>query len=133
METYNSKKQELIKKYLQEHANKHVTAYDIHEYFLKNNIQVGLTTVYRQLEKLTSDGFVNKYTIDSQTSACFEYVNNECKCEDCYHMKCEKCGAIIHLECDEVKHISEHLYKDHNFKLNPKRTVFYGLCSKCMN
>lgn len=133
MESYTSKKQNLIKDYLINNENKHVTAFDIYEYFKKQGEDIGLTTIYRQLEKLTHDGFVNKYVIDSQSSACYEYIGHENCHEMCYHMKCEKCGVIIHLECDEIKNISDHLYEHHNFKLNPNRTVFYGLCEKCLN
>ena len=133
METYNSKRQEMIKEYLIKNSNKHISAFDIYEYFSKQNTQIGLTTIYRQLDKLVNDGFVNKYIIDSQSPACFEYIKDDCKCDNCYHMKCEKCGTIIHLECHEVDNISKYLFSDHNFKLDTKRTVFYGLCEKCLN
>ena len=133
MEKYTSKRQNLIKDYLIQNENKHVTAYDVYEHFKNNNVNIGLTTIYRQLENLTSEGFVNKYTVDSQSSCCYEYISHKNCHEDCYHMKCEKCGIIIHLECDEMKGIIDHLYSEHNFKINPHRTVLYGLCSKCMN
>ena len=45
--------------------------------------------------------------------------------------KCERCGALIHLECDELCQIQRHLFAEHGFVLNPLRTVFWGLCAAC--
>ena len=50
----------------------------------------------------------------------------------CFHCKCEKCGRLIHLKCEELSGIAGHLYSEHHFSLDPKRTVFYGICEKCI-
>ena len=31
----------------------------------------------------------------------------------------------------ELKEIGKHLSEEHGFKLNPMRTVFYGICEEC--
>jgi ABC-type Zn uptake system ZnuABC Zn-binding protein ZnuA len=49
----------------------------------------------------------------------------------CYHCKCEKCGKLIHLQCDEVENLRKHMMEHHSFEMNPVRTVFYGICSDC--
>ena len=49
----------------------------------------------------------------------------------CYHMKCEECGSLIHLECDAITELEDHIWKDHRFRVDPGRTVFYGLCEEC--
>ena len=46
-------------------------------------------------------------------------------------MKCELCGRLIHLECDELEELGGHLKAEHGFVINPLRTVFYGLCTDC--
>ena len=45
--------------------------------------------------------------------------------------KCEKCGKLTHMHCEELEGIGEHLYEHHGFVLNPLRTVFYGVCEDC--
>ena len=42
-----------------------------------------------------------------------------------------KCGKIIHLECEFMDEISEHILKDHGFKLQCKNSILYGMCSAC--
>jgi Fur family ferric uptake transcriptional regulator len=36
------------------------------------------------------------------------------------------------MHCEELNEIGEHLLKEHNFKLNSMRTVFYGMCDECI-
>ena len=66
-------------------------------------------------------------------SACFEYVGQDSHApgEACFHLKCEKCGKLLHLHCEELDHIGGHLFEEHGFKLDPLRTVFYGVCEEC--
>ena len=83
-----------ILNFLQQMEGTHVTVADICDYFKKKGIAVGMTTVYRQLDKMVSEGLVAKYVIDGSSSACFEYTGDsrhECR-EQTYHCKCEKCG-----------------------------------------
>ena len=91
------------------------------------------TSVYRQLERMVDEGIVNKYILDANTPACFEYVPEHAGHENeiCFHAKCEKCGKLIHLNCEELTCIQEHLREHHQFTLDPLRTVFYGICEQC--
>ena len=63
-------------------------------------------------------GLVAKYTVDGTSSACFEYLGHEEHCHKhvCFHCKCEKCGKVIHLECDEMTHLGKHMLDDHGFQ-----------------
>ena len=78
-------------------------------------------------------GIINKYIIDSNSPACFEYMDEEIHRdgEPCFHCKCEKCGKLIHLHCDEMIEIQSHMMEKHQFMLDPLRTVFYGICEEC--
>ena len=131
---YKTKQREILLDYLRATSGAHITAGDVCAYFKAQGAPIGQATVYRQLESLVDEGIISKYTVDGSSPACFEYVEAEKHCceETCFHCKCEKCGKLIHLHCDEVKGLQTHLYEHHNFKLNPMRTVFYGLCEECM-
>ena len=129
---YKTKQRDILLKYLQK-SNGHITAGDVCEYFKEQGSSIGQSTVYRQLESLVDEGIINKYIIDGTSPACFEYIGEACH-EDpgvCFHCKCEKCGKLIHLHCDELEEIQHHLNEEHHFKINPMRTVFYGVCEDC--
>ena len=131
--TYKTKQKEELLEYLQAVPGKHITVNEIYDYFRNNGNAIGTTTIYRQMEKLVDEGVVNKYVLDIGSPACFEYIdrNNSCHEDYCFHCKCEKCGKLIHLHCEEISDVSRHISNEHGFKINPLRTVFYGLCNEC--
>ena len=90
---------------------------------------VGLTTVYRQLEKLHEQGLVHKIVTDDGTRYQF------CDCRrhglDCFLIKCEQCGCVEHVDCAHLGELYGHLAEEHHFRINPRRTLFYGLCQAC--
>ncbi|MBO4242615.1 MAG: transcriptional repressor [Clostridiales bacterium] len=130
---YKTKHQGELIDYLKTIPGKHVTAGEICSCMKANGSTIGTATVYRQLEKLVSEGTINKYIVDEGSSACYEFVpdGEHCKAENCYHLKCSSCGKLIHMECDEVAQLTCHIKEHHGFKVDPKRTVFYGICSDC--
>lgn len=131
---YKTKQREKVLACLEAAPGAHITAGDICEYYRQRGTSIGQATVYRQLESLVDEGVINKYIIDGNSPACFEFVGaaSHGGAESCFHCKCEKCGKLIHLHCDEVEEMRAHLLQEHRFKLDPLRTVFYGLCEQCM-
>ena len=130
---YKTKQMTELLTYLQSVQGSHVTVSDICDYFAARGIAVGTTTVYRHLEKMVHEGIVVKYVVDGTSSACFEYLGQEEQCHKhiCFHCKCEKCGKVIHLECEEMTHLGKHMLDDHGFQWDFTRTVFYGVCQEC--
>ena len=47
------------------------------------------------------------------------------------HLKCVKCGKIIHLECHFMEEISHHIEESHGFTLQCKNSILYGVCKEC--
>ena len=134
---YKTRQQDLLLSFLKQTKGVHFTAEDVRNHFLQKQITIGMATIYRQLEKFVADGSVLKYFIDDQSAACFEYTGESRKDVEegafggHFHIKCEKCGVLIHLDCEELLHLQKHLMEKHGITLNLFRTVFYGLCADC--
>jgi Fur family ferric uptake transcriptional regulator len=128
--SYNTQQRKLILDYMAALGDSHVTVNQIVRYFEKNETAVGQTTIYRYLEKLADDGKIRKYIL-SEGGACYQYINDEKKCREHFHLKCEQCGKLIHLDCNLLDEIQQHLLKKHNFQINMLKTVFYGRCRNC--
>ena len=131
---YKTKQRAEITAYLMSKSGEHVTVNDVCKHFEEMGKPIGVTTVYRQLDKMVEEGIVNKYTLDSKSSACYEYVvehDHSHGLVKCYHCKCDKCGKVIHLHCSEIEEIFKHIEDKHEFVINSKRTVLYGLCEEC--
>lgn len=130
---YKTKQMAELLTFLKSVQGSHVTVNEICEHFRKQGITVGTTTVYRQLEKMVAEGSVAKYVVDGTSAACFEYVGEQGSMVEaiCYHCKCEKCGKLIHLQCNEVENLRQHISEHHGFEMDAIRTVFYGICREC--
>ena len=130
---YQTKQMAQLLTYLKTVEGTHVTVADVCSYFKEQGITIGTTTVYRNLEKMVEQGLVAKYNVDGTSSACFEYLGAEEHCHKtvCFHCKCEKCGKLIHLHCEDVVKLRQHLMENHGFQMDSCRTVFYGICADC--
>ena len=127
---YKTKQQAVIRQYLELQKEHYVTVSQIEKYLKENNCGVGLTTIYRQLEQMEADGIVTRLHVDGQPGACFQYVENG-QSEPCFYIKCESCGEVTKMECHHLAELYNHVEDDHHFKINAKKTVFYGKCAKC--
>jgi len=124
-----SQKEELLH-YMKDHAGEHLTAMDVYNGMKTTGAKIGLTTVYRNLDKLSAEGEVIKFIVDENAPACFVYGEEEEISSDC-HCRCLECGKLIHMHCHELERLSAHMREEHAFVIDPRRSVFYGLCSEC--
>lgn len=67
----------------------HFTAGDVCGYFKSRGASIGQSTIYRHLESLVDEGMINKYIIDANSPACFEYNGEEDHPDAavCFHCK----------------------------------------------
>ena len=129
--TYNTKQKSEILDFLTNNKGKHFTIDEIVSRLSENGTNIGKTTVYRYMEKLTDDMCVRKYEISKNDAACYEYCGNSGLCTSHYHLKCTECGKLFHISCHTLNAINEHILSDHNFIVDNTKTVFYGICSDC--
>jgi Fur family ferric uptake transcriptional regulator len=129
---YRTRQGQCILDYMKSLKGGHVTINDIVRHFEDAEELIGQTTVYRHLEKLAAKGKIRKYVLHDGKSACYQYIENEKKCREHFHLKCESCGALIHMDCELLDEIEKHLLRRHNFQINMLKTVFYGTCKKCL-
>ena len=124
-DSYNTKQKELILNIIK-NEKKSFTIKDIYE---KVNNNTGLTTIYRLVDKLVNDGLLIK-EISKDNITYYQYLE-ECKEENHFYLKCNKCGRLIHIDCDCIKDLTNHITKEHNFILNKENIILNGLCNKC--
>lgn len=130
---YKTRQMTELLSYLKSVQGSHVTVNDISEYFRNEGIAVGTTTIYRNLERMVKQGLVVKYVIAGSGCACFEYVGERDGLNHSigFHCQCQKCGKLIHLQCDEITNFGQHMLEQHDFEMDSLRTVFYGFCGEC--
>ncbi len=130
-ETYRTRQWEELRLILEQTPGMHYTAAQIHERMAQQGQKIGLATIYRHLDRMVADGVVRRYQLETGDGACYEYVGQHVECSTHFHCKCEQCGRLIHLDCDELHGIQEHIREHHGFTCNTGKTVFYGICDQC--
>lgn len=106
-----------------------------HEFTIKDiyesiKEEVGLTTIYRSVDKLVEEGRLNK-TISSDNTTYYQYLE-ECNEENHFYLKCDKCGNLIHVDCDCIEELTNHILKNHKFKPNKNHIIIEGICNNCI-
>lgn len=129
--SYNTRQKEHILSILRENSSRHITAGLLSHHLQEQGTPVGIATIYRYLDQLADEGVIRKYTIDSKTGACYQYVGEKHHCSEHFHLKCVKCEKLFHVECDYLSELGAHIHAHHGFKVDHTKTVLYGCCRDC--
>ena len=93
--TYMTRQQRAVLEGVKASPEGCATAAELTEQLHREGQPIGLTTVYRQLERLAQQGLVHKAVTDQ--GAYYQYCGHDEG--SCFLLKCEKCGCIRHLDC----------------------------------
>ena len=124
-EEYHTKQKELILDVIK-NLNREFTVKEIYDE-LKSS--TGLTTIYRVIDKLLEEGYIEKRVGDKTTY--YQYLE-KCDCDNHYYLKCMNCGKLIHVDCDCINELSAHILKKHGFVTTKDHIILQGTCKKCL-
>lgn len=129
--TYNTKQKQIIYEFLSENREKLLTCDEMLDSLKERSTPVGKATLYRFLDMLVSSGDARKVIDDNKKCAAYQLLDKELNCDGHMHLKCTGCGSLMHLGCDFMHSVGEHILKHHEFRIDNSKTLIYGLCSKC--
>lgn len=119
-----SKQREIILDTLSKNAI-HPTAEALLEFLKSDNSNVGMTTLYRNLNQLAEAGLIKK--IDGlEPSAHFDHNTFEH-----YHFICEKCKKVYDIPSSVAPDLVQNTTKATGFDITSHDIVFHGICSEC--
>jgi Fe2+ or Zn2+ uptake regulation protein len=128
---YSTNQRILILKFLNESNGKHITVDDVELNLKETQHPVGKSTIYRYFDLLVSEGKLRKYTGINGKSACYQYTEQMDKCNEHYHLICDGCEKLFHIECNYLDKANIQIANKYNFSINKLKTTFHGLCQKC--
>lgn len=92
--------------------------------------EIGLTTIYRLIDKMVLEEKIIKYIGDNNKTY-YRYFES-CDKDNHFYLKCDKCKSMTHIDCDCISELSNHIINEHKFNLKKENIVINGICSKCM-
>lgn len=125
MSEYNTKQRDEIIAFFNRHRGGCFTAKDI---IRSGEVSVGEATVYRTLSRLAGQGVLKRFT-DGGEGASYQLGGESCACH--FHLKCEVCGRVIHMDCGFMADMQRHIESSHGFSVDIGKTVIYGRCAEC--
>ncbi len=125
----NTYPRNLILEFFENNKDKHFSAKEIYEELLNNNLYVGIASVYRNLELLSSLGYIKKYAFDNGGYR-YQYIEEN---QSHQHIFCKDTGNIIDIQLPEdlkesLNKYKKELEKKYKIKIDNFELKFF--CSK---
>lgn len=128
---YKTKTRVQILDFIRDNHSNTISVSDIMDYLKSIGSTVNQTTVYRYLEKLCDEHIVVKYPDKSGKKSVYQFIDKQNDCANHLHLKCTQCGKLVHMDCSFIDKLSKHLKKNHNFVIQYKGNILYGICKDC--
>ena len=126
-DTYNTKQKELILNLIKSNKKE----FTIKEIYNELDKKVGLTTIYRLVDRLIEENRINK-NIGKDNITYYQYME-ECNEKNHFYLKCNNCGQLIHVDCNCIEKLSNHLFEEHRFVPMNENVIINGICKECLN
>ena len=105
-----------------------LTAQEIFDGLRAEGRRVGIASVYRTLEQLTKDGFVQRIDIGAGTSR-FEPVHSDG--EHHHHLVCDECGKVEAFADEELELALLKVERQTGYTIAGHDVVLRGVCIDC--
>lgn len=119
-----SKQRELILNAVKDNTV-HPTADFIYEYLKKDNPNLSLGTVYRNLSQLVSHGYIKKVSIPGFPD------RFDANIVEHNHLICDICGSIQDVHSNILKDIPSTISNELDIKITSCNIILHGICKKC--
>lgn len=119
-----SKQRELILNYIL-NSHEHLTADAIYADLKKDNPELSLGTVYRNLTKLTEIGAIKKVSLPNQVD---KFDKN---LEPHAHFICDECGSITDINIPGMDKFLDKVSDEDGISIRKYDLTLNGICKKC--
>lgn len=130
MKEYLTGNKKLVTSFFERNRENHYTIDMVLEELSSEGIDIAKSSLYRIVGNLCRSGLLKRYEADGVDSFVYQYSNFSSTCEMHFHLKCAKCGKLIHLECSQLNDIKKHIKEEHGFIIGGGN-IIYGTCKSC--
>lgn len=119
-----SKQRELILNYIL-NSHEHLTADTIYADLKKDNPELSLGTVYRNLTKLTESGAIKKVSLPNQVDKFDKNLDPHA------HFICDECGSITDINIPGMDEFLDKVSDEDGISIRKYDLTLNGTCKKC--
>lgn len=103
----------------------HPTADEVYTALKKDNPNLSMGTVYRNLHLLAETGLLIRIHIGNSPERFDARTDSHC------HMLCERCGRVFDIECGVPEGIEQRVFEKHGHIITDVSLSFKGVCGEC--
>ena len=130
---YRTKCRDYIMEYLRANPENRFRASDLYKAMCADGHHINLTTVYRNLERLSAHGTLLRFKSSMEGACLYQYSGENHHCESHLHNQCGKCGKMVHLDGPAMTQFSDAIQQQFGFSLQCGGSLLLGYCSECQN
>ena len=132
MAEYITEQKTLLLDFLREHGERSYTIDELMEKMSESGIGnlPGKSTLYRLIHRLCDEGKVKKFAEEGARGFAYQAFIGE-HCSTHLHMKCVRCGRLLHLEHEISDELLDRIRSVSDFSISESDTVLFGSCADC--
>ena len=130
MKEYRTENKKVVTDFFINNKEKHFTIDGVIDALMADGVEIPKSSLYRIIGNLCRSGVIRRYETKGVDSFVYQYANFGSSCDMHFHLKCSVCGKLIHLECEKMNEIRDHILKDHDFLIGGDG-IINGVCLKC--
>ncbi len=120
-----------ILKVLLDQPGSHLTAEEIYDLVKKDWPDIGLATVYRNIQLLSEMQLIDKLNLDDGFVR-YEMGDVDKHRHHHHHMICTECGKVFAFQEDLLDLLEQKIEKSTGFIVSDHEVKFYGRCAQCV-
>jgi Fur family ferric uptake transcriptional regulator len=105
-----------------------LSAQEIHDRLRSEGRKAGIASVYRVLELLTTEGFVQRIDLGSGMAR-YEPIQRDG--DHHHHLVCDSCGKVEAFEDDDLELALDRLERSSGYRVAGHDVVLHGACASC--
>lgn len=134
MATYQTEQKKELLDFLQKNQQRAFTVDELWEALSKDESYVcppGKSTLYRLIPKMMEEGGLRQFRRENDRKTVYQATAG-IQCNSHLHLKCVRCGRMIHMSRRESEELARSIYGWENFRMDTSKTTIFGLCRDCI-
>ena len=123
-------RQEILRIFVENADSRHLSAEDVYDILQRRGSEIGLATVYRALDLLSSLGILAQVDF-GDGCARYELNTADPKVHHHHHLICLKCKKVIEFEDDLLDDLEADIAQKSGFEILNHEVKFFGYCKDC--